>query len=196
MLRYFFVVAYVDREIDDPDGTLLPAASNACERRSLTGGRGRSAKRRIRPPSSWSISPLPCVLIRRRRDRLRRGCRTAETLFKSECAHKAYGFGPRKRRLPPPGGKRRPCRDDGNGEFDRFYVSVRKADHDCNIELPPSTNAIMRRSSAYRGENSGPARMITENLTPRSGIREQNLPNSEVVLSPIAFTRLVRREWL
>jgi hypothetical protein len=52
-----------------------------------------------------------------------------------------------KRRLPPPGGKRRPCRDDGDGEFDRFYASVRKADRDCNIELPPSLNAVMRRSS-------------------------------------------------
>jgi hypothetical protein len=52
-----------------------------------------------------------------------------------------------KRRLPPPGGERRPCRHDGDSEFDRFYVSVRKADHDCNIELPPSPNAIMRSSS-------------------------------------------------
>src|SRR5262249_58869933 len=48
---------------------------------------------------------------------------------------------------PATGGKRRPCRDDGDGEFDRFYVSVRKADRDCNIELPPSPNAIMRRAT-------------------------------------------------
>jgi len=46
----------------------------------------------------------------------------------------------------PSGGKRRPCRDDGDGKFDRFFASVRKADRDCNIEPPASPYAIMRRA--------------------------------------------------
>jgi hypothetical protein len=31
MPRYFFVVTYADHEIDDPDGTLLPADTAAIE---------------------------------------------------------------------------------------------------------------------------------------------------------------------
>jgi hypothetical protein len=58
----------------------------------------------------------------------------------------------------PDGGKRRPCRDDGDGEFDRFCASVRKGDRDCNIEPPASPYAIMRRVYPYRGENSGPGK--------------------------------------
>jgi hypothetical protein len=58
----------------------------------------------------------------------------------------------------PNGGKRRPCRDDGDGEFVRFFASVRKGDRDCNIEPPASPNAIMRRAYPYRGENSGPGK--------------------------------------
>ena len=56
------------------------------------------------------------------------------------------------------GGKRRPCRDDGDGEFVRFCASARKADRDCNIEPPASPYAIMRRAYPYRGENSGPGK--------------------------------------
>src|SRR5258707_12165501 len=58
----------------------------------------------------------------------------------------------------PDGGKRRPCRDDGDGEFARFFASVRKADRDFNIEPPASPYAIMRRAYPYRGENSGPGK--------------------------------------
>src|SRR6266404_1785124 len=58
----------------------------------------------------------------------------------------------------PNGRKRRPCRDDGDGEFDRFCASVRKGDRDCNIEPPASPYAIMRRVHPYRGENSGPGK--------------------------------------
>jgi hypothetical protein len=36
----------------------------------------------------------------------------------------------------PNGWKRRPSRDDGDGEFDRFFARVRKGDSDCNIEPP------------------------------------------------------------
>jgi hypothetical protein len=32
----------------------------------------------------------------------------------------------------------------------------------------------------YLGENSGPARMIMENLTPRPGIREHYLPEADI----------------
>src|ERR1700693_2676576 len=74
--------------------------------------------------------------------------------------------GRRRRLLPsegiteflPNGGKRRPSRDDGDGEFDRFFARVRKGDRDCNIEPPASPYAIMRRVHPYRGENSGPGK--------------------------------------
>jgi hypothetical protein len=56
------------------------------------------------------------------------------------------------------GGKRRPCWDDGDDEFARFFASVREADRDFNIEPPASTYAIMRRVHPYRGENSGPGK--------------------------------------
>ena len=42
----------------------------------------------------------------------------------------------------PNGRKRRPSRDDGDGEFDRFFACVQKADRDCNIEPPASPYAI------------------------------------------------------
>ena len=58
----------------------------------------------------------------------------------------------------PDGGKGRPCRDDGDGEFDRLFARVRKADRDFNIEPPASSYAIMRRAYPYRGENSGPGK--------------------------------------
>jgi transposase len=38
----------------------------------------------------------------------------------------------------------------------------------CHRHLTPSCEG----HDAYRGENSGPARMITENLTPKPGIRD------------------------
>ena len=59
----------------------------------------------------------------------------------------------------PNGGKRRPSRDDGDGEFDRFCARVRKADRDCNIEPPASPYAIMRRAFTPTAERTvGPAR--------------------------------------
>ncbi len=74
--------------------------------------------------------------------------------------------GRRRRLLPseatteflPNGRKRRPSRDDGDGEFDRFFARVREDDRDCNIEPPASPYAIMRRVHPYRGENSGPGK--------------------------------------
>jgi hypothetical protein len=41
----------------------------------------------------------------------------------------------------------------------------------------------MRRACPYRGENSGPGKDDVESLTPRPGIREQNLPEEDVALS-------------
>ena len=67
-----------------------------------------------------------------------------------------------------------PARDDGDGEFVRFFASVRKADRDCNIEPPASPYVIMRRAYPYRGENIGPGRISLESLTSRPRIREQN----------------------
>ena len=58
----------------------------------------------------------------------------------------------------PNGGKRRPGRDEGDGEFVRFFASARKADRDCNIEPPASPYAIMRRAYPYRGENNAPGK--------------------------------------
>ena len=58
----------------------------------------------------------------------------------------------------PNGRKRRPCRDDGDGKFVRFFASAREDDRDFNIEPPASPYAIMRRACPYRGENTGPGR--------------------------------------
>ena len=58
----------------------------------------------------------------------------------------------------PDGRKRRPSRDDGDGEFDRYFARFREDDRDCNIEPPASPYAIMRRVHPYRGENSGPGK--------------------------------------
>jgi hypothetical protein len=60
--------------------------------------------------------------------------------------------------LLPNRGKGRLCRDDGDGEFDRFCASVRKGDRDCNIEPSASPYAIMRRVHPYRGENIEPGK--------------------------------------
>ena len=57
-------------------------------------------------------------------------------------------------------GKDVPARDDGDGEFVRFFASARKADRDCNIEPPASPYANMRRAYPCRGENSGPGKDI------------------------------------
>ena len=64
----------------------------------------------------------------------------------------------------PNGRKRRPCRDDGDGKFVRFFASAREDDRDFNIEPPASPYAIMRRVHPYRGENSGPGKDIPGKL--------------------------------
>ncbi|MGC1296333.1 MAG: hypothetical protein WA869_14970, partial [Alloacidobacterium sp.] len=53
---------------------------------------------------------------------------------------------------------------DGDGEFDRFFASVRKADRDCNIEPPASPYAIMRRVPPTAERTVGPARTIVGEL--------------------------------
>jgi hypothetical protein len=64
----------------------------------------------------------------------------------------------------PNGGKRRPSRDAGDGEFDRFFARVREDDRDCNIEPPASPYAIMRRVTPTAERTVGPARMIVGEL--------------------------------
>src|ERR1700722_16012169 len=54
----------------------------------------------------------------------------------------------------------------GNGEFDRFFASARKADRDCNIEPPASPYAIMFTPTAER--TVGPARTIIGELDTRT----------------------------
>src|SRR5215813_3751111 len=44
-----------------------------------------------------------------------------------------------------------------------------------NIDPPASSYAIMRRARPTAERTVGPARMIAESLTPKPGIREQNL---------------------
>src|SRR6266513_999119 len=60
----------------------------------------------------------------------------------------------------PNSGKRRPRRDDGDSEFDKFCASARKGDRDCNIEPPASPYAIMRGFTPTAERTVGPARMI------------------------------------
>src|SRR6188474_2926109 len=78
----------------------------------------------------------------------------------------------RRRRLPPSEGLQSPSRDDGDGEFVRFFASVRKADRDCTLNrqrhLTPSCGGFTPTAE----RTVGPARMIVESLTPRPGIRE------------------------
>ena len=56
------------------------------------------------------------------------------------------------------GGKRRLCRDDGDGEFDRFFACVRRATAIATLNrqrhLTPSCGGV----HPYRGENSGPGK--------------------------------------
>ena len=58
-----------------------------------------------------------------------------------------------------------PARYDGDGEFARFFASVRKADRDCNIGPPASPYAIMPEGLPLPAERTvGPAKDIVEKL--------------------------------
>ena len=63
-------------------------------------------------------------------------------------------------RVPAKRGKRRPCRDDGGGEFDRFCASVRRATAIATLNhqrhLTPSCGGI----APIAERTVGPARMI------------------------------------
>jgi len=75
----------------------------------------------------------------------------------------------------------------GGGEIARFFASSQSEDCACNIDPPASSYAIMRRAGPYRGENTGPARMIAESLTPKPGIREHNRHFRDIARSQIDF---------
>ena len=57
------------------------------------------------------------------------------------------------------------------------WRALEQGDRAFDIDPPTSSYAIMRRARPYRGENSGPGRIVVESLTPRPGIREQHRPN-------------------
>jgi len=61
------------------------------------------------------------------------------------------------------GGKRRPCRYDGDGKFDRFFASVRKADRDLNNRQRPLTPSCGGLTPTAK-RTVGPARMIVGEL--------------------------------
>ena len=128
-------------------GVLLTRASQMVRREGL-GDKARQAQ-------TGSARPKVAVAQKTRQS------------FCIECGSTGLSSTGRRRRLLPSagvteflpnGGKRRPSRDDGDGEFDRFFARVREDDRDCNIEPPASPYAIMRRVHPYRGENSGPGK--------------------------------------
>jgi hypothetical protein len=59
-----------------------------------------------------------------------------------------------------------------------FLRALDRRDRACNIDPPTSSYAIMRRARPYRGDNTGPGR--DDRVTPKPGIREQNLPIADV----------------
>jgi hypothetical protein len=75
----------------------------------------------------------------------------------------------------PNGRKRRPSRDDGDGEFDRFCASVRRGDRDCNMNRQRHLTPLCGGFAPTAERTVGPARMFAGSLTPSPGIREQNL---------------------
>ena len=74
--------------------------------------------------------------------------------------------------FPRTSGRRRPCRDDSDGEIGPGFAML-KSKRASHIDPPASSYAIMRRACPYRGENPGPGKDIHGELDPRPGIREQ-----------------------
>jgi hypothetical protein len=73
------------------------------------------------------------------------------------------------RRLPADqiSGNERPCRDAGVGEIALGLAMLKRANRASHIDPPASSNAIMRRARPYCGENPEPGKDVTESLTPR-----------------------------
>ena len=89
-------------------------------------------------------------------------------------------------RVPATSGNRRPCRDDGVGEI---ALALR-----CSIRATALHTLIHQRhltpscgGHAPTAERTlGPARMIAESLTPKPGIREQNLHRAAYLECPLS----------
>ena len=82
------------------------------------------------------------------------------------------------RRLPADqiSGNERPCRDAGVGEIALGLAMLKKAKRVSHIDPPASSNAIMRRARPYRGENPEPGKDVTESLTPRPELENDQDP--------------------
>ena len=53
---------------------------------------------------------------------------------------------------------------------------LKKAKRVSHIDPPASSNAIMRRARPYRGENPEPGKDVTESLTPRPELENDQGP--------------------
>ena len=53
---------------------------------------------------------------------------------------------------------------------------LKKAKRASHIDPPASSNAIMRRARPYRGENPEPGKDVTESLTPRPELENDQGP--------------------
>ena len=81
---------------------------------------------------------------------------------------------------------RRPCRDAGVGEIALGLAMLKRANRASHIDPPASSNAIMRRARPYRGENPEPGKDVTESLTPRPELENQD-PFETLLSRSIAF---------
>ena len=82
------------------------------------------------------------------------------------------------RRLPADqiSGNERPCRDAGVGEIALGLAMLKRANRASHIDPPASSNAIMRRARPYCGENPEPGKDVTESLTPRPELENDQDP--------------------
>jgi hypothetical protein len=78
--------------------------------------------------------------------------------------------------FPRVAGKQRPCRDAGVGAIAPGFAMLARAKRASHIDPPPSSYAIMRRACPYRGENPGPGKDVTESLTPRPELENDQDP--------------------
>ena len=84
------------------------------------------------------------------------------------------------RRLPADqiSGNERPCRDAGVGEIALGLAMLKRANRASHIDPPASSNAIMRRARPYCGENPEPGKDVTESLTPRPELENDQDPKA------------------
>ena len=86
------------------------------------------------------------------------------------------------RRLPADqiSGNERPCRDAGVGEIALGLAMLKRANRASHIDPPASSNAIMRRARPYCGENPEPGKDVTESLTPRPELENDQDPTADI----------------